>query len=60
MEHNSALNEEVRNLKREHEIQALIPCEEIELRKKVEEDRAMINEDKRSLTSRLEEKTSHV
>ena len=60
MEKNNSLNEEVRNLEREYEIQALKLCEEIELIKKVEEDRVMINEDQRSLTSRLEEKTSNL
>ena len=45
MEKNSALNEEVRNLKREHEIQALRLCEDIKLRKKAEEDRSTIKED---------------
>ena len=45
MEKNNALNEEVRNLKREHEIKLVRLCKETKQRKKDEEDRVMINED---------------
>ena len=60
MEKNNALTEEIRNLKREREIQLVRLCEEIELRKKAKEERIMIDEDKKSLTNRLEERTSDV
>lgn len=60
MEKNGALTEEVKNLKREQEVQSLFLFEITEMKKKAEEDKVMIEEDKRILTNRLEEKTSYV
>lgn len=60
MEKNGDLNAEVKNLKREQEAQSILFCETTELKKKVEEDRAMIEEDKILLANRIEEKMSYV
>lgn len=60
MEKNNALNEEVRNLKGEQETQSILLCETTKLKKKGEEDRFMIEEDKRLLANRLEEKSLDV
>ena len=60
MEKNSALSEEVKNIKREHEIQSVGLCEETKMRNKSEEKRVMIDEDKRKLINRLEKMTSNV
>ena len=51
MEKNRVQAEEIRNLKLEQESQAMMLCEVNEQKKK-----AMIEEDKRILTNRLEEK----
>ena len=59
MEKNNILNEEVRILKNEHEIQGVRLCEEIELRKKAKEDKFMVNREQITLASRLDEKTSN-
>ena len=56
MEKNNTLKEEVTNLKREHEMQAIRLCEEIEQRKKAIEDKVMIEDDTRILRNRLDEK----
>ena len=60
MDKSNTLKEEVTNLKREHEIQAIRLCEEIELRKKAKEEKVMIENDSRVLKNRLDEKTSDV
>ena len=60
MEKNNALSEEVRNLKREYEIQSMKWFEEKKFRKKDKEDRVMIDENKRTLTNILEERTFDV
>lgn len=60
MKNKNALREEIRNLKLGQEAQSILLCETTELRKKVEEDRAMIEDEKILLSNRLEEKTSDV
>ena len=57
MEKNTTLKEELKNLKREHEVQEIRLCEEIEKRKKAIEDKVMIEDDIRILRNRLDEKT---
>lgn len=56
MEKNGALNEEVKNLKREQEEKSILLCEITKLKKKAEEDRDMIEEEKIHLVNRIEEK----
>ena len=46
MEKNNALNEEVKKLKREQEAQSIMLCEISELKKKVEENKVIFEEDK--------------
>ncbi len=58
MEKNRAQAEEIKNLKLEQESQATLLCEVTEQKKKAMEEKAMIEEDKRFLTNRLEEKSS--
>ena len=48
---------EIRNLKLKQESQAMMLCEVIEQKKRAIEDKAMIEEDKRTLAMRLEEKS---
>ena len=60
MQKNNDLSEEVRNLKRKHEIQSVRLFEEIELRKKVEDEKVMIEDDTKVLRNGLDEKTSDV
>ena len=60
MKKNETLTEEVRNLKREQEVQSILLCEVTKKKNKVEEDKVMIEDDKRILTNRLEETTSEV
>lgn len=60
MEKNSALIDEVRNLKIEQEVQLVFLCEVTEQKNKVEEEKVVIKDAKRILTNRLEEKTSEV
>ena len=60
MEKNNTLKEEVTNLKREHEIQVVRLCEEIERRKKSIEEKFTIEDDTRILKNRLDEKISDV
>ena len=56
MEKNCVLTEELGNLKREQEAQSILLFETTKLKKKVEEDRAMIEEDKRVLVIKLKRK----
>ena len=56
MEKNRAQEEEIRNLKLEQESQAILVCELTEQKKKAMEDKTLLEEDKRILTHRLEEK----
>jgi hypothetical protein len=60
MEKNGALTEEIKNLKIEQEVQSVLLYEVTEQKKKFEEDKVVIEDDKRILTNRLEEKTSEV
>ena len=60
MEKNNALNKNVRNLRREHEIQVVRLCKETKLTNTYEEDRVMMNEDQRILSRKLEDKTYNV
>ena len=60
MEKNGTLTKEVKNIKREQEVQSILLCEVIEQKKKVEEEKVVIEDDKRILTNRLEDKTLEV
>ena len=60
MEKNRIQEKEIRLLKIEHESQAMMLCEIIEQKKRVVEDRAMLEDDKRNLANRLEEKSTEL
>ena len=60
LEKNTILNNEVRTLKREHEIQSVRLCEVVEQKKKAEDDKAMAEVDKRQIATRLDERTSDI
>ena len=60
MEKNNTLKEEVTNLKREHEMQAIRLCEETEQRKKAIEDKVMIEDDMKMLRNRFDKNMSNV
>ena len=60
LEKNNILNEEVRGLKRENEIQLVRLCEVTEHKKKAEEDKDMVEKDKRQMNTRLDERTYDV
>ena len=57
MEKNRAQVEEIRSLKIEQESQAMMLCEITKQKKRAIEDKAMIEDDKRNLANRLEEKS---
>ena len=57
MEKNKAQAKEIRTLNIEQESQTMMLCEVIEQQKRVIEDKAMIEDDKRNLDNRLEEKS---
>ena len=57
MEKNRAQVEKIRSLKIEQESQAMMLCEISEQKKRAIEDKAMIEDDKRNLSNRLEEKS---
>ena len=57
MEKNRAQVEEIRSLKMEPESQAMMLCEITKQKKRVIEDRAMIEDDKRNHANILEEKS---
>ena len=57
MEKNRTQVEEIRSLKMERESQAMMLCEIIEQKKRAIEDRTMLEDDKRNLANRLEEKS---
>ena len=57
MEKNRAQGEEIRSLKMEQESQAMMLCEITKQKKRAIEDRAMLEDDKRNLANRLEEKS---
>ena len=60
MEKNRVQVEEIRSLKMEHESQAMMICEITEQKKRAVEDRAMLEDDKRNLANRLEEKSTEL
>ena len=60
IEKNGTLTKEVKNIKREQEVQSIFLYEVTEYKKKDEEEKVMIEDEKRILTNRLEEKTSEV
>ena len=60
MEKNRAQAEEIRNLKLEQESQAIWICEVTEQKKKVVEDKNLLEEDKRTLAHTLEEKSEEL
>ena len=60
MEKNIIQAEEIRSLKIEHESQAMMLCEITEQKKRAVKDRAMLEDDKRNLTNRLEEKSTEL
>ena len=57
IEKNRVQAKEIRNLKLEQESQAMMLCEVTKQKKKAMEDKAMIEEDKRILAKKLEEKS---
>ena len=57
MERNRVHEEKIKNFKLEQESQAILICEVTEQKKKVMEDKTLLEEDKRILTRRLEEKS---
>ena len=52
--------EEIRSLKIEHESQAMMLCEIIEQKKRPVEDRVMLEDKKRNLANKLEEKSTEL
>lgn len=56
MEKNKVEADEIRSLKMEHESQAIMLCEITEQKKRVVEDRVMMEDDKKNLANRLEKK----
>ena len=60
MEKNIIQVEEIRSLKIEHESQAMMLCEITEQKNRVVEDRAMLEDDKRNIANRLEEKSTEL
>ena len=60
MEKNRIQVKEIRSLKIEHESQAMMLCEITKQKKRVVEDRAMLEYDKRNLANRLEEKSTEL
>ena len=57
MEKNRAQAEEIRSLKIEQESWAMMLCEITKQKKRVVEDRVMLEDEKRNLANRLEEKS---
>ena len=60
MEKNRVQVEEIRSLKMEHESQAMMLCEITKKKKRVVEDRVMLEDDQRNLENRLEEKSTEL
>ena len=60
MEKNRAQAEEIRSLKMEQESQAMMLCEIIEQKKRSAKERAMLEDEKRNLANRLEEKSTEL
>ena len=57
MEKNRVQAKEIRSLKMVHESQAMMLCEITKQKKRVVEDRAMLEDDKRNLANSLEKST---
>ena len=57
MEKNKAQFEEIKNINMEQESQAMMLCEVTEQKKRAIADKVMIEEEKRTLANRLEEKS---
>ena len=60
MEKNRVQAEEIRYLKLEQESEEMMLCEATKQKKKAMEDKAMIEEDKRIMPNRLEEKSKEL
>ena len=60
MEKNIIQVEEIRSLKIEHESQAMMLCEITKQKKRAVEYRALLEDDKRNLAKRLEEKSTEL
>ena len=60
MEKNIAQAKEIRNLKIEKESQAMMLCEVTEQKKRAIKEKVMIEEGKRNLANRLEEKSTEL
>ena len=60
MEKNRVQVEEIRFLKMEQESQAMMLCEITEQKKRIVEDIAILEDEKRNLTNRLEEKSTEL
>lgn len=60
MEKNKIQEEEIRTLKMEHESQAMMLCEITKQKKRAVEDRVILEDDKRNLANRLEEKSTEL
>lgn len=60
MEKNRVQAEEIRFLKMEHESHAMILCEITEKKKRAVEDRVILEDEKRNLANRLEEKSTEL
>ena len=60
MEKNRAQAEEIKNLKLEQESQAILLCEVTKQKKKAIEDKTLLEDDKRTLAHRLEEKSKEL
>ena len=60
MEKNRVQAKEIRSLKMEHESHAMMLCEITEQKKRAIEDRVMLEDDKRNLANRLDEKSTEL
>ena len=60
MEKNRIQVEEIRSLKIEHESQTMMLCEITKQKKRAVEDGVMLEDDKRNLANRLEEKSTEL
>ena len=60
MEKNRVQDEEIQNLKLDQESQAILLCELTKQKKRAMEDKSMIEEDKRILNNRVEEKSTEL
>ena len=60
LEKNKNLNEDIKSLKREHEMHPIRLCEVMEQKKKLEDDKAMVDEENRQMAIRLDERINEV